>query len=398
MSEDTRWKQLEAAGFNVLNLEPAEIELDLLSDVPRRAYIPEVQAASAAAVEQEGAEPDLEALAARIYGPFRYVFTTRGRAAERALMAGLGLSQFVALAHPLFRTTQSSLLAAGGRIEPVQLQSMDGGRSDVALDWLERRLLAGDVRLVYLEPSTNAAGGWPLTLENVEAASRMCRQHGALLLLDCARLLANCVRLGLSPLEMAPRFTALCDAFTVSCSKEFLIPGGAFAAVRTDALRRRCEAYAFEQGTTLEIYDVRARLAAGLRYVAENPSVLTERARQVSAFAARLAALEVPMVDPPGVHAVYVRAPAEYTQAPLQRALEALLYRVSGVRSRINPSQVLGGPLFRFAVTIGRYSDGALESAAAGIARALGQLDEVPRLSLAEGEDAHDMFARYSVA
>jgi tryptophanase len=197
---------------------------------------------------------------------------------------------------------------------------------------------------------------------------------------------------------MAPRFTALCDAFTVSCSKEFLIPGGAFAAVRTDALRRRCEAYAFEQGTTLEIYDVRARLAAGLRYVAENPSVLTERARQVSAFAARLAALEVPMVDPPGVHAVYVRVPAEYTQAPLQRALEALLYRVSGVRSRINPSQVLGGPLFRFAVTIGRYSDGALESAAAGIARALGRLDEVPRLSLAEGEDAHDMFARYSVA
>ncbi|MBN1204117.1 MAG: hypothetical protein JXB05_04235 [Myxococcaceae bacterium] len=398
MSEDTRWEQLEAAGFNVLNLEPTQIDVDLLSDVPRSAYVPEVRTASVAAVERDGPEPDLEALASHLFGPFRYIFTTRGRAAERALMAGLGLSQFVALAHPLFRTTQSSLLAAGGRVEPVRLRSVEGGSTDLALDWLERRLSTGDVRLVYLEPGTNAVGGWPLSLENVELASRLCRQHGVLLLLDCARLLANCVSLGLSPLDAAPRFTALCDAFTVSCSKEFLVPGGAFAAVRTEALRRRCEAYAFEQGTTLELYDVRARLAAGLRYVTMNPGVLADRARQVKAFAARLSALGVPVVDPPGVHAVYVRVPAEHAGPPLQqRALEALLYRVSGVRSRINPSQALGGPLFRFAVTIGRYPDAALESAAAGIARFLHQLDKAPHLSLVDAEDAHDMFARYRV-
>ena len=399
MSEDTRWEQLEAAGFNVLNLEPAEIAVDLLSDVPRRAYVPEVQAASLAAVERDGAEPDLEALAARIYGPFQYVFTTRGRAAERALMAGLGLSEFVALAHPLFRTTQGSLLAAGGRVEPVQLHSAQAGSTDVDLDWLERRLSAGDVRLVYLEPGTNAAGGWPLTLENVELASRLCRQHGALLLLDCARLLANCVRLGLPPLEAAARFTACCDAFTVSCSKELLAPAGAFAAVRTEALRRRCETYAFEQGTTLELYDVRARLAAGLRHLIEHPGLLAERARQVESLAARLSVLGASVVEPPGVHAVYLRVPAEHAKTPLQqRALEALLYRVGGVRSRINPSQALGGPLFRFAVTIGRYPDAALESAAAGITRFLHQLDEAPHLSLMEGEDAHGMFARYRVA
>jgi tryptophanase len=358
-----------------------------------------VQAASAAALEHDGPEPDLEALAARIFGPFRYVFTLRGRAAERALMAGLGLPPFVALAHPLFRTTQSSLLAAGGRVEPVQLRVPQGGSADVDLDWLARRLQARDVRLVYLEPGTNALGGWPLSLDNVERASQLCRQHGALLLLDCARLLANCVRLGLAPLEAAPRFTSLCDAFTVSCSKEFLVPGGALAAVRTDELRRRCEAYAFEQGTTLELYDVRARLAAGLRYVAGSPGVLAARTRQVDTLAARLSALGVSTVDPPGVHAVYVRIPAGLAkELPQQRALEALLYRIAGVRSRINVLQALGGPSLRLAVTIGRYPDATLESAAAGIASFLSRLDEAPRLTLADGEDIHDLFARYREA
>jgi hypothetical protein len=49
-------------------------------------------------------------------------------------------------------------------------------------------------------------------------------------------------------------------------------------------------------------------------------------------------------------------------------------------------------------VTIGRYPDAALESAAAGITSFLRQVDEAPHLSLVEGEDAHDMFARYRVA
>src|SRR5262245_22821203 len=89
--ESEREQELERAGWNVLNLDPRAIDIDLLTDGPLAPVAPIEERAAAAAAIGRG-DPDAEELAGlaeALFGPARYLFFTKGRAAELALSAAL---------------------------------------------------------------------------------------------------------------------------------------------------------------------------------------------------------------------------------------------------------------------------------------------------------------------
>src|SRR5262249_26800037 len=139
---------LEAAGFNVVNLDAADVEIDLHTDVPTRAFVEPVAAAGVEGTTHDTREPDLAGAAEAVYGPARLVFTSKGRSAEHALVAALELKGSVVLTHGLWRTTERALLGAGNRVESVP-RERETGTANLDLAKLATRLAAGGVHSVF---------------------------------------------------------------------------------------------------------------------------------------------------------------------------------------------------------------------------------------------------------
>lgn len=393
MTEAERAARLAEAGYQVLNLDGADVEVDLFTDIPPRAYDAEVRAAGVAACIDDAREPDLSGLAERIYGPALYVPMAKGRSAEHALVAALARPGMMVVAHPLFMSTMHALAVNGARVEIAPVASEM--TSDLDLAWLERRLAAGGVDALYLEASTNGLGGRPLTVEGFAAAAAIARRSGARVFLDATRLLANAHALGSPVLGIAQQFTRLADAFTVGGSKELLTPYGALVGVRERALQLSVFHHALLEGGLLEPLDARVRLARGLSVMAERADeILGERARQLRLFAEALRAAGVAVREPLGGHALYLPVDRLHVTDELHaRALEGLLYTTAGVRSVLFPLPALPGHTLRLALPIGRYSDETLTQAAAGIARFCARAEETPRLRPRPDGGRRDHFA-----
>lgn len=381
MTPDDRARCLERASYNVLLLDPVDIEYDLLTDVPSRSFVSAVNAESARAAAYGEREPALAELAMAIYGPARYVVVTKGRSAELALLHALaqqlGKPQLVVVTHGLFRTVQHALHLYGHAA--VELAPTLPQSADLELGWLEARLGRGGVDLVYVEPCNNTLGGWCMSLSNLTAIRALCDRTGARLVLDVPRLLANIVALGM-PLSAAASFCALADAFTVSCSKELLTPYGALVGVRDEALERAVFTYCFDEGTMLEPLDARVRLAAGMREIARNPSSLFERRALLVRLADGLRRSGVEVLDPIGGHAVYLRVPVAAVGTDLlrSRALEGWLYTLAGVRAMAAQNPAFQRMLIRLPLALARYNEVDVDRMIAGITDFFRRIDEAP--------------------
>lgn len=398
MNIDERREALARAGYNVLNLDEVEIEYDLTTDVPSRSFVPAVRDAGIEAARGEVRDPPLEELAQRLYGDARYIFATKGRAAEDAMAAVFGRAGGVVVTHGLFITTSMAFQRRGMSIEIAPLARQ--GSADLDLGWLENRLAKGGVDIVCLEPCNNQLGGWPLSLDNAAAVRELCKKHGALLILDGARVMSNWTDASGSVLEHTRALLAMADAFEISCAKELLTPYGSLVAVRDSALRPRLFSHLFELGTMLEPLDARVRLARGMQYVLDDPSAITKRRAQVALLADELRAAEVDIVEPVGGHAVYVDASALVEgQGPMHaRGLECLLYEHGGVRSLIFPNSLLGRTLLRLPLPLARYSDEQVRAIARGVRAMFDHADKAPSLELLPGDALHPLLSKFQLA
>lgn len=390
-SESQRVACLERAGYNVANLDPADVEIDLISDVPHRILF-----------ERAGGElrdPPLQELLAAAYGPARYVPFVKGRSAEYALVAACAENRPPrVLTHGLFRSTERQLSRHHAQVELVPRKGERTCNPDV--DALAARLAAGGIDMVYLEPANNGWGGWPLELDAVRAVRRACDRNGALLILDATRVFGNCAAQGTpaGALGSAVRdITAAAHGFTVSCAKELLVPISGFVAVPDLERQRRAYFEGLINGTLLESLEARCDLAQGLEHVMRHPEELVLRRDRLVALADGLRALGVDCLDPPGAHAVFVVMDAVVTSGLQPRALEALLYRLGGVRAQIAQFPLVQHQLLRLALPLRSYTAEQLARVPAAIRSMIDRASEAPRLApLPGGDHVHDMVARYA--
>lgn len=386
-SESERGAHLAEAGFNLFRLPGSRVRFDLFSDVPHRVLVPDAERRASEA------EPDevCEALSP-LSGDARLALATKGRAAEIALVDVLELDgPPVVLTHGLFSTTQAALARRGAILEDLRLARQDGS-ADVDLDHLDERLRKGGVHLVYLEVANNALFGWPLSEANVAAVRELCDRHGAKLLLDAARPLANGAGQDEADLVgAARRVLSLAHAFTISCAKEFLVPLGSVIGSYDAALVGRARQLVFKSGTSMSLIDPpeqRADLRDGFRYALSHPGLVLDRLAVARRVAAALRERGVDVVLPVAAHAVYLPIDRSLLPAGDVAAMIAVLshlYVIAGVRAQITSGK--RGPMIRLAFPLCTSIDGgALSELASGVAAFMSRIEERTALRVAEGQ------------
>jgi tryptophanase len=390
MTESLRRDQMAEVGHNPLRLPPASVRYDFFSDVPHRVLVPDGH-------RTDDAHPDAIAEAlAPLTGDARLAFGTKGRAAEHALVEALDLAAPVVLTNGLFTTTAQALAKRNATLEDLPVARE--GSSDVDLDHLEHRLAKGGVQLVYLEIANNAWFGWPMSEANVAGARAACDRHGAKLVLDAARPLANTA----GDVAAARRILAHAHAFTMSCAKELLVPLGSVVGSTDAALVGRAWQALFKAGTSLSAVDppqLRADLRDGARYVLDHPELVTERTRLARSIGDALLAAGVPAVQPVTAHGVYVPIDRALLAGDVPALIGVLyhLYAITGIRAQV--AMTKKGPTIRLALPLRTALTGDdVRDLATRFAAFHARIAERPLLQMVDGQVDVPYFRRFSAA
>lgn len=419
-----REQALRRAHHNLFELRAEEVTIDLLTDSGTGALSAAQMAAAMLGDESYAG--------ARSFHRFRTVVgdltsyphvlpVHQGRAAERILFATLLRPGQITLGNTHFDTTRANIELAGGQArdlpcpEAADLDSPHRFKGDIDLDALHRTLTGPDgprVAAVVMTLTSNGMGGQPVSMANLAETARLCRAHGVPLFLDAARFAENAWLVTRhepgyrdhSPREVAEEAFRLADGCTASMKKDGLVNTGGFLGLRDRDLARRCElllvategfpTYGGLAGRDLDM------LAQGLVEVTD-PDYLRARARTTAYLAELARAAGVAVVEPPGVHAVYLNAGRLLPHIPPHRfpghALACALYLEGGIRGVECGSLYLGKEdehghpvisapweLVRLAIPRRVYSQGHIEHVGRTLARVAQHADRLPGYRITE--------------
>jgi len=357
---EQRERLLEEAGYNLFQIHADDILIDLLTDSGTSAMSTEQWAAMMRGDESYAGSPSFYRFehAVRELTGFRHVIPThQGRAAERILFSILCKPGHVVPSNTHFDTTRANIEFNGARAVDLpiaasadtQARTPFKGNLDVeALQGLIRTEGASKIPLVMITVTNNSGGGQPVSLANIQAVREITARHGIPLYLDACRFAENAwfIKQGepgyadLSPREIARQMFALADGCTFSAKKDAFANIGGFLCTNDKRLA--------EQETNLLILtegfptygglagrDLEA-IAVGLQEVLQE-EYLEYRIASTAYLGRHIADHGVPIVEPPGGHAIYIDAGRMLPHIPSAQfpgqALAVELYRHAGVRS-----------------------------------------------------------------
>ncbi|MBK8098688.1 MAG: tryptophanase [Planctomycetes bacterium] len=359
-TEDHRRRALAAAHWNLFALRAEDVMIDLLTDSGTGAMSARQWAAIMLGDESYAGSSsffELEQVVRDLTG-YRHVFPVhQGRAAERILFTLLVDRSKTVPNNAHFDTTRANIEFLGG----TALDFPSAGASDFAhaapfkgdIDLAALRTFlanapVGAVPFGMMTITNNRMGGQPVSLANLRAAAAAYHGHGVPCFLDAARFAENAWLIKQRepgqqqrPLrDIAHELFRLADGCLISAKKDGLVNIGGILALNDDALAARVrELLILTEGFPtyggLAGRDL-AALAQGLREVLDE-DYLAYREASARYLADALERLDVPIVKPAGLHAVYVDARALLPQIPPHelpgQALCCELYVRGGIRA-----------------------------------------------------------------
>jgi tyrosine phenol-lyase len=355
-----REAHLRAACYNLFQLPADGVLIDLLTDSGTGAMSTRQWAAIMEGDESYAGSRSFDHLrdsVRDIFG-FRHVIPThQGRAAERILFSVMCRNGDIVPNNTHFDTTRANIEFVGAQAldllipegrEPSLQHPFKGNMDVEALERLLTRAGRERVPLVMLTITNNSGGGQPVSLENVRAVSAVCRRHRIPLYFDACRFAENAYFIKLresgyaakTPKEIAREIFSYGDGCTMSAKKDGLANIGGFLCTNNDALAQQeknllilTEGYPTYGG--LAGRDLEA-IAVGLQEALQE-DYLCYRIASTAYLGNHIAAAGVPIVQPPGGHAIYIDARAFLPHLPAQQfpgvALACELYLEGGIRS-----------------------------------------------------------------
>jgi tryptophanase len=356
---EQREAALRRAGYNLFGLHADEVLIDLLTDSGTGAMSSRQWAAMMDADESYAGSRSFyrfQDVIAGITGLKEVIPTHQGRAAERILFSVLVKQGQVVPNNNHFDTTRANIEFCGaeardlvipeGRV-PAAKHPFKGNMDVAALEATIQEVGREHIPLVMVTVTNNSGGGQPVSIANLKAVRAVCDRYQIPLYLDACRFAENAYFIKLrepghadkTPRAIARELFGLADGCTMSAKKDGLANIGGFLAMNDPEVARLCRnllilTEGFPTYGGLAGYDLEA-VATGLEEALDE-DYLKYRLRSTAYLAEKAEQAGVPVVQPPGGHAVYLDArallphvpPAQY---PAQ-ALAVELYRVGGVR------------------------------------------------------------------
>ena len=359
ISPEEREAALQRTGYNLFGLHADDVLIDLLTDSGTGAMSSRQWGAMLDADESYAGSRSFyrfQDVVRDLTGFAEVIPTHQGRAAERILFSAIVKPGHVVPNNTHFDTTRANVEHAGaeardlviaeGRV-PSSRHPFKGNMDVAVLEDTIRDLGRGAVPLVMITLTNNSGGGQPVSLENLRAVRDVCRREGIPLFLDACRFAENAYFIKLrepgnatrSSKEIAQEMFALADGCTMSAKKDGLANMGGFLAMNDAQLAAKCRnllilTEGFPTYGGLAGYDLEA-VATGLEEVLDE-EYLKYRLRSIAYLAEKAECAGVPVVQPPGGHAVYLDAKSLLPHIPPSQypaqALAVELYRVGGVR------------------------------------------------------------------
>jgi len=351
---------IKEAGYNVFMLKVEDVFIDLLTDSGTSAMSDEQWAGmitTKQAYAGSGSYYSLEKAMKDIFG-FKYLVPVhQGRAAENILFSTMLFPGCYVPNNMHFDTTEANVLRNKG--VPVNLVVEDAydtqkilpfkGNMDVEkLEAFIKEKTPSKIPLIMITITNNSAGGQPVSMQNIREVSEVAKKYGIPFFIDACRFAENCFFIkkreegyqNTSIKEIAREIFSYADGCTFSGKKEALTNIGGMLCTNIEELYEKFRnlAITIEGFTTyggLACRELEA-MAIGL-YEAIDEEYQEYRHRQIEYFAKLLRDGGVPIVEPPGGHAVYIDAKKFLPHIPPEefpgQALVVQLYIEAGVRA-----------------------------------------------------------------
>jgi tryptophanase len=359
VDETIRQEELSKAGFNLFGLRSDLIFIDLLTDSGTGAMSHEQWSAIMQGDESYAGAKSyyrLSIVMQEVFGFHYFVPTHQGRAAENILSTLLVKKGMYIPSNMHFDTTDANIRARGGN--PINLvinqafdpQNQYPFKGNMDLDKLENFITTTGVENIPLGMITitnNAGGGQPVSMENLRQVSAIYRQYSIPFFIDACRYAENSHFIRLrepgyaekSTKEIAREIFSLADGATMSAKKDAIVNIGGFLAMNDEDLyRKACNELILREGFPtyggLAGRDLEA-MAVGL-IEGLDEDYLDYRLGQTSYLANSLLEAGIPIMQPPGGHAVYIDAGHMLSHIPQKHfpghALTVELYLRGGIR------------------------------------------------------------------
>ena len=350
---------IKDAKYNLFNLKSEQVFIDLLTDSGTGAMSDrqwsemmlgdESYAGASSYYKMKEAIKD-------ILGFDHFLPTHQGRAAENVLFSVLVKEGDIIPGNAHFDTTK-------GHIEFRKARAVDctiDEAFDTTLDYpfkgnidlkkLKKILKENPIEkipFIILTITCNSAGGQPVSMKNISAASALAKKFGIPVLFDSARFAENAYFIKIreegyqdkSIREIVMEMFSHADVMTMSSKKDAIVNMGGFIGFRNGELFKKASVYniLFEGYITyggMSGRDMNA-LAQGL-YEGTEFNYLESRIGQVAYLGQLLMDYGIPVQFPFGGHAIFVDAKRFLPQVPreqyIAQTLAIQLYIEGGIR------------------------------------------------------------------
>lgn len=358
-TREEREKILKKAGYNPFMIHADDVLIDLLTDSGTSAMSAKQWAGIMEGDEAYAGSKSFyrfEAAVKKITGMKFIIPTHQGRAAEKILFSivgGLG-KYFPNNTH--FDTTRANIEFTGAEANdflteigkhPEQRADFKGNIDIQKLESFIKEKGAENIPLCMLTVTNNSGGGQPVSMQNIRETKQVCKKYNIPLFLDACRFAENAYFIKKrekgydkkSVLEIAQEMFSYADGATMSAKKDGLVNIGGFLSMNDEELAMKCRnllivTEGFPTYGGLAGRDLEA-VAQGLEEVVDE-HYLEYRIRSVEYLGEKLISAGVPIIEPPGGHAIYIDAKRFLPDIPAHQypgqAIVCELYLEGGVR------------------------------------------------------------------
>ena len=359
-TREEREKLLKNAGYNPFMLHADDVLIDLLTDSGTSAMSSKQWAGIMDGDESYAGSKSFyrfEKAVNKITNMKYIIPTHQGRAAEKILFFIVGGQGKYIPNNTHFDTTRANIEFTGAEANdllteigkhPEQRADFKGDMDVEKLKIFIKEKGAENIPLCMLTVTNNSGGGQPVSMKNIREVKEVCKKHNIPLFLDACRFAENAYFIKMREpgykdkpvLEIAQEMFSYADGATMSAKKDALVNIGGFLALNDEELAMKCRnmlivTEGFPTYGGLAGRDLEA-VAQGLEEVVDE-HYLQYRIKSVEYLGNRIVDAGVPIIEPPGGHAIYIDAKRFLPDVPPDKypgqSIVCELYLEGGVRS-----------------------------------------------------------------